>query len=161
MLTTLGDSVAASGRAVAVREVAIRLVDEQGPRPTGRPDSTSACNVARSSIVPVGIVRARDADQSSVGPDARRDRVDVEPPAVVESEVDDVEVGADGARRLEVGRVVGAQHDRVVARARASDVAVENSAAAAPGVTSTDVRRDTFDGADDARGATGSPRWSP
>ena len=36
--------------------------------------------------------------------------LDVESPRVVEREVDDVELGADRARRLEVGRVVGA-HD--------------------------------------------------
>ena len=48
-------------------------------------------------------------------PHARRDAFDVELPAVVEREVDDVEVGADRARRLEVGRVVRAHDHRVIA----------------------------------------------
>ena len=47
---------------------------------------------------------------------ARRDALDVEPPAVVEREIDDVELGADRARRLEVGRVVRAHDHRVIAR---------------------------------------------
>ena len=41
--------------------------------------------------------------------------VDVEAPAVLEAQVDDVEVGADRPRRLEVGGVVGAHHHGVVA----------------------------------------------
>ena len=45
-----------------------------------------------------------------------REPLDVEPPRVVEREVDDVEIGADRARRLEVGRVVGAHDHRVIAR---------------------------------------------
>ena len=49
------------------------------------------------------------------GPHPRRHLVDVELPAVLEAQVDDVDVGADGAGRLEVGGVVGADHDGVVA----------------------------------------------
>ena len=50
------------------------------------------------------------------GAHARRDPSDVELPAALEREVDDVEIGADRARRLEVRRVVGAHDHGVVAR---------------------------------------------
>ena len=66
---------------------------------------------------PGRVVRARDRDQTRrAGADSRRDPSDVELPAALEREVDDVEFGADRARRLEIRRVVGAHDDGVVAR---------------------------------------------
>ena len=59
-------------------------------------------HVTEMSLVSFGRTRARDP-------------FDVEAPAVVVRDVDDVEVGADRARRFEIRRVVGAHDDDVVA----------------------------------------------
>ena len=77
--------------------------------------------MARSNIVPVGLC-GQVTLISRVAPSrtALGDLLDVELPAVVEAEVDDVEVGADRPRRLEVGGVVGAHDHGVVAAARAA-----------------------------------------
>ena len=62
-------------------------------------------------------MRLGDADQPRPAvPDEGGHPLHVETPAVVEAQVDDVEVGADGSRRLEVGGVVGAHDHGVVAR---------------------------------------------
>ena len=58
----------------------------------------------------------------------RRQPVDVERPAVLEAQVDDVEVGADRSRRLEVGGVVGAHDHGVVARLEQGGGACEQRA---------------------------------
>ena len=73
--------------------------------------------MARSNIVPVGLCGCVTL-MSRVSPVRTRcgHLLDVEPPAVLEAEVDHVEVGADRPRRLEVRGVVGAHDDGVVAR---------------------------------------------
>ena len=114
-LIARGESVAAIGSGVAVREIAVGLVDEQHrARALGQLDE----RVQRREIEHRAgrVVRARHRDQlGDTRPHECRDALDVELPAVVEREVDDVELGADRARRLEVGRVVGAHDHRVIA----------------------------------------------
>jgi hypothetical protein len=62
------------------------------------------------------IVRAGDGDHlRRPRSDPRRERVDVEPPPVVEREVDDVDIGPYRARSFQVGRVVRTRDDDVIA----------------------------------------------
>ena len=80
-------------------------------------NSTSACNVVEIEHRAGRVVRARDRYQlGHAGAYARREPLDIELPAVVEREVDDVELRADRARGLEVRRVVGAYDDRMITR---------------------------------------------
>ncbi len=63
-----------------------------------------------------GIVRLGDADQPGLAvAHPLSQLLHVEPPAVLEAQVHHVEVGPDGAGRLQVGGVVGAHDQRVVA----------------------------------------------
>ena len=99
-----------------MREIAIGLVDEQ--HRAGALRDLHEC-VQRLEVEHRAgrIVRAGDRDElRDAGLHARGDAFDVEAPAIVVREVDDVEVGADRARCLEVGRVVGAHHHHVIAR---------------------------------------------
>jgi hypothetical protein len=98
-----------------VGQVAIRLVDEQHrARLVGeRREREQRVAVEHR---PGRIVRRRDRDQLR-RPDAdpRGDHRQIEVPSVVVREIDDVEVGADRARCLEVRCVVGTDDDRMVA----------------------------------------------
>ena len=100
--------------------------------------STSACSDARSSIVPVGlcghVTEIRRVDR---GPHVLRDAFGVESPTVVEVQVDDVEIGADRTRRLEVGRVVRAHDHRVIARLEQRRSRSRTAPPRRPGVTIT------------------------
>ena len=67
--------------------------------------------------MPVGLCgHVTEISLVTPGRTSSRDALDVELPRVFEREVDDVEIGADRTRRLQVGRVVGPNHHRVIAR---------------------------------------------
>ena len=97
-----------------MREVAVRLVDEQHRAGLfGQLDQR--VDVAFGEHRASRVVRTRDADQLRLARShTGGESLDVEPPVVVERQVDDVDVRADGARCLEVGRVVRAHDDCVV-----------------------------------------------
>jgi hypothetical protein len=98
-----------------VSEVAVGLVDEQeraGPFRQLDDRLQRALGEDRAGRV----VGTGDADQTGRARSyPAREAVDIELPPVVEREVDDVDVGPDGTRRLEVRRVVGTHHHDVIA----------------------------------------------
>ena len=86
--------------------------------------------------MPVGLCgHVTEINRVTAGTYERGDALHVEPPRVVERDVDDVEVGADRAASRGWSRSWCARSPW--SPGSRSDVAVANSAAAAPGVTKT------------------------
>ena len=86
--------------------------------------------------------------------------LDVELPAVFEVEIDDVDVGTDGAWRLEVRRVVRPHDDHVIAGFEQRRRGREEGGGRA-GCDEHVVDADTIAPGGHCLPQRGSPRWSP
>ena len=101
-----------------VGELAVRLVDEERAWPWLSTISTTRSSSSRRDHRPRRVVRVRDADQPRVRSKEASQPVRIERPSLLEGQLEQVDLAAQGPGRLQVGRVVGRCDDGVPALAQ-------------------------------------------
>ena len=106
------------GQGLGVGELAVSLVDEQPGLAMALDDLDDPLQLLAPDHRPRRVVRVRDADQPRVRSKEARQPVRIEHPSLLEGQLEQVDLAAQGPGRLQVGRVVGRCDDGVPALAQ-------------------------------------------